>query len=137
MVGKFCCPKCGSENIQSCQMIYQNGVSSGTYTTTNGNETTSTRGTQITDLAASVAPPAKKDESTPLGSVFVCGILAAIFFFADHWIVAAILALLAAGAYETYTEAVNFNQKTYPSLYDDWLNSYTCHRCGNRFIMRE
>ena len=131
MAGKFVCPKCGSDNIQSCQVIYQNGTVSHSYTSTNGDNTVNTSGVESTSLAQSVAPPPQKE--THWGGMVVAGAFA-IFSLLDGilWL-AAILALVAAGLFQTSQEASDYNAKQWKKEYYAWQHSYLCHRCGHYF----
>lgn len=128
---KFVCPKCGSDNIQSCQVIYQNGTISHSYTSTNGDNTVNTSGVESTSLAQSVAPPAQKE--THWGKMIVIGAFA-VFSVLDGilWL-AAILGLIAAGFFQTSQEANEYNEKQWPKEYKAWQHSYLCHRCGHYF----
>lgn len=130
----FACPNCHSENIQSLPIIYQSGSSGSNSITTADKFIAVTAGKNMTDLARSVAPPSKKEESwvpTILFGIFtfwgfdegytimwlVCGVVTAILFF-------------------SVIEANNYNEKQFPIDYDNWQNSYLCHRCGNIFRIR-
>lgn len=128
---KFVCPKCGSDNIQSCQVIYQNGTISHSYTSTNGDDTVNTSGVESTSLAQSVAPPAQKE--THWGKMIIFGAFA-VFSVLDGilWL-AAILGLIAAGFFQTSQEANEYNEKQWPKEYKAWQHSYLCHRCGHYF----
>ena len=63
----FTCPHCHSDNIQSFEMVYSNGVSTSTHSTIGvgfagrfGVGTATTNSTSVTNLSQSVAPPEKK-----------------------------------------------------------------------------
>jgi transcription elongation factor Elf1 len=128
---KFVCPKCGSDNIQSCQVIYQNGTISHSYTSTNGDNTVNTSGVESTSLAQSVAPPPKKDE--PYMGVLGCLGVAVVFYWWG-WPVASIICVLAAiGNAISIKEAMDYNEKQWPKEYKAWQHSYLCHRCGHYF----
>ena len=66
---KFECPNCHSDNIQSFEVAYRNGVTTSSSTTTGlgvgsggglGLGTAKTTGTSVSQIAQEVAPPAKK-----------------------------------------------------------------------------
>lgn len=134
MAKSFSCPHCGSENIQRCQVIYQQGTVNHSYTTRSGDYESNTSGTESTSLAQSVAPPEQKE--TFWGTMLVTGIIAAIALFdGGHYIVAGIFGLLAGGSFVTSQEANEYNEKQWPTEFKNWQNSYLCHRCGHCFIM--
>ena len=131
MAEKFICPKCGSDNIQSCQVIYQNGTVGHSYTTRSGDYEANTSGVESTQLAQSVAPPAQKE--THWGKMIVAGFFAVASFFDGVFWLGVILALVAAGLFQTGTEASSYNENQWPREYKRWQHSYLCHRCGNYF----
>lgn len=131
---KFVCPNCHSENIQKCSIIYKSGTHTHQSTTTiNGNVEAETSGSGSTVLAQEVAPPVKKESSW--GAMIVC---AAIGFFCvseDILWGGVIGAVLAAACYFESQDADKFNNEEYPALYNQWLNTYICHRCGHKFTL--
>ena len=133
MSRSFRCPKCGSENIQSCPVIYQSGTVGHSYTSRSGDYQIDTSGTESTHLAQSVAPPAQKE--TFWGFMIVTGAIAAFALSEGSLIIAAIFGLLAGGSFVTNQEASEYNEKIWPREYKNWQRSYMCHRCGNIFIM--
>lgn len=133
MSDKFCCPKCGSENIQSCPVIYQSGTVGHSYTSRSGNYEIDTSGTESTALAQSVAPPAQKD--TSWGAMIVTGLIAGFALKEGSLIIAGIFGLAAVGSFMMSQEASEYNEKQWPKEYKNWERSYLCHRCGNIFIM--
>ena len=80
MSGKFVCPKCGSDNIQRCSVIYQNGTISHSYTSRSGDYSVDTSGVESSALARSVAPPAKEEASRGKMLAVILA-LATIYFF--------------------------------------------------------
>ena len=133
--GKFACPNCGSENIQRCAMIYQNGTSRLQSTTMiNGNVEAETSGVSSTNLAQEVAPPQKKDTHTIL--MVVLGIIAFLCLDGGTFVGALVFGGLAYLTYNSNKEASEYNEKEFPALYDEWQHSYVCYRCGNRFTIR-
>ena len=127
---KFMCPHCHSEHIQKCSIVYQNGASQ--ITTSNGEEVR-VIGNGLTQLAQQVAPPAEKE--THWGAMILCGGLAALFLTSGLFIVGIILGFIALNLYGSSDEAAKFNKEKYPILYNQWLNTYICNRCGNKFIL--
>lgn len=114
MSGKFVCPRCGSDNIQRCSVIYQNGTISHSYTSRSGDYSVDTSGVESSALARSVAPPAKEEASR--GKML-----------------AVILALATVYFFQSSSEANEYNEKKWPREYKNWENSRLCHKCGNYF----
>ena len=134
MSRSFRCPKCGSENIQSCPVIYQSGTVGHSYTSRSGDYQIDTSGTESTHLAQSVAPPAQKE--TFWGFMLITGAIAAFALYDGfHYVIAGIFGLVAAVSFVTNQEASEYNEKIWPREYKNWQRSYMCHRCGNIFIM--
>ncbi|MBQ7492996.1 MAG: hypothetical protein IJT47_01025 [Selenomonadaceae bacterium] len=132
-MAEYKCPKCGSENIQKCEVIYMSGTVSHSSTTTLGRYEATTEGSSSTDLAQAVAPPAEQDTSWL--AVIIFGFLAYCFL-DESLIVSAILGAIAFLLGKSSVDASEYNDKIYPKEYDRWRHSYICHRCGNRFIIR-
>lgn len=132
MIDSFCCPICNSENVQRCYVIYQNGISSSNAVSIANNFVAATKGVNMTALAHSVAPPRKKENSWLW--TFVSAFAMYLFWNDDimFWILACLTGWLLKGNWDIY----NYNEKVWPMLYDTWLHSYFCHRCGNVFVIR-
>lgn len=130
---EFKCPNCGSENIQKCEVIYMSGTVSHSSTTTLGKYEATTEGQASTDLAQAVAPPAEQSTSWIATTVFC--FLAAVFF-KDSFIVSLVLGAIALLLGKSSVDADKYNKEIYPREYKRWKDSYICHRCGNRFIIR-
>lgn len=142
MCTSFKCPKCGSENIQSYEVIYNGGRASQTSTTDGFSVGTSevivghanTSGNSITHLAQTCAPPTMKEH-------FGCGCLSVIVVLSFlavliHPIASIIVLVLLYMLYRSMNKDVDdYNNVDYPKIYKAWQNSYYCHRCGNRFII--
>lgn len=135
MSGNFVCPKCGSENIQKCSVIYRNGTVGHSFTTRSGDYSAETSGVESTELAQSVAPPQKKD--TSWGLMIGLGLFSFFSFLDDIYILALILGVMAIGAYSSSQEASDYNNKQWPKEYRAWENSYLCHRCGHYFQLKD
>ena len=131
MAGKFVCPKCGSENIQKCSVIYQNGTVSHSYTSRSGDYSVDTSGVESSALAQSVAPPAQRD--TDWGKMIVAGFFAVASFFDGFFWLGVILALVAIYFFSSSQDANEYNDKQWPKDYRAWENSWLCHKCGNYF----
>ena len=126
----FCCPNCGSENVQSLPIIYQSG-SSGTSSVTQTTQFIGiSQGNTMTDLARSVAPPQQKEE--PAGCA-ICILLGIGSLFLGIFQAAIAFAVVAVIFYLPLAEVKKYNEEQFPIEYDNWKNSYLCHRCGTFF----
>ena len=139
-MSKFKCPKCGSGDIQKCEMIYMNGTVNHSSTTTVGNYESETSSQASTSLAQSVAPPTKKE--TYWTATIIAGVITAFagdavlnHFQTARLVIAIIAGLFTWACYSMTQEANEYNEKQYPIEYENWQNSYVCFRCGNRFRM--
>lgn len=130
----FRCPVCDSENVQKCSVIYQSGISSSNAATLADKFVAVTKGVNMTALAQSVAPPAKKENSWFL--TVVCA-LATLLFLDDDNKLMFLICLCGTGWFlKENLDTYNYNEKVWPDLYDTWLHTYLCHRCGNVFVIR-
>ena len=129
------CPNCGSNDTQSCQVIFNAGTTSHSSVARDdyGNEV-KTSGSTSTNLAQMVAPPIQKDTHPIL--LVVLGFLALDSIAEGFFIIAGILAVATIGCYTSNKEANEYNNNVYPKELKDWQNSYYCHRCGTRFIAK-
>ena len=127
----FCCPNCGSENVQSLPIIYQSGSSGTSAVTGATNFIAVTKGNTMTDLARSVAPPQPKEVDD---TAFTwCIIIAIGSVFIGLIPVTVICLVLAIILWIPVSKAKEYNEKQFPIEYDNWRNSYLCHRCGTVF----
>jgi hypothetical protein len=150
------CPRCSSENVQSLKVIYETGTSnidtkssgyfggasSGSDYSHSGRgfggwTSGTTKGTQQTEAAQQATPPAKKDIGGPFLGI-VIGIGALIGFFGS-WSLWALLigVFFLAGGIWALVEAIKWNEEKWPGLYDHWLRSFRCLRCGEVFAHSE
>ncbi len=142
------CSKCGSDNIQSYEAIYNGGKSAQTSRTDGisvgsdwsvGHATTS--GNSITHLAKTCAPPVK--EIYGGCGVFIFYLILAIVVGAALFAIQLIVASLIVIVFPLYKWAkkitgVNAERDVeFSKAYTQWKRSYYCHRCGNRFIINE
>lgn len=131
MSSSFCCPNCGSENVQSLPIIYQSGSSGTSAVTGATNFIAVTKGNTMTDLARSVAPPTQKEVDD---SFFTwCIIIAIGSLFIGLIPVTVLCGVLAIIAYIPVSKAKEYNEQQFPIEYDNWRNSYLCQRCGTVF----
>ena len=134
MDSNFRCPVCDSENVQRCAVIYQSGISSSNAATLADKFVAVTKGVNMTALAQSVAPPAKKENSWFW--TIMCALAALVFLDEGNGVIFFISLCFAGFFLKENLEIKNYNEKIWPELYDTWLHSYLCHRCGNVFVIR-
>ena len=143
---EFICPHCHSDNIQSFEMVYNNGVSTGTHSTVGmgfaggkfGIGTATTNSVSVTNLSQSVAPPQKHSyvKAIGLGLLAVCvlqivcqALIGKVFGGLISWVA------FAGMIYWVYKDVYCWNRDVYPKLLDEWYDSYLCLKCGYRFIL--
>ena len=131
MYPEFKCPYCHSENIQSCPIIYQSGTSGVNAVTAADKFIAITKGKTMTDLARSVAPPSQKE--TTWGWAVFFTFLAFICF--DEKLLFFGELIMAGYFIKQNLDIKEYNEKIFPELYNTWLHSYLCHRCGNIFVI--
>ena len=145
MSNNFRCPKCGSDNIQSYEVIYNSGRASHVSTTDGisvGSDFSvghaNTSGSSITHLAETCAPPVREIYHGYVTHIFY-GILASVLggiFFVIHPIAAMIGFCFPMYKWVKRVKRVNAERNVeFSKAYKQWKRSYYCHRCGNRFII--
>ena len=143
------CPNCGSENTQNVKSLYEGGTveSHGMSNTSGGNVirtpferksyTTFTSSTSHSDLALRHTPPKKRPTAGLVVMISFIGLFIAFFFglfswsstvFWIIWIIVTLISIPFASSTSTY------NNDEYPSLYENWLKQYYCHKCGTTFV---
>jgi len=138
------CPKCKSENTQKLSAIVASGtsqsqsVSVGSYGGTVGGAaqfgtTSSTTNTTTQSvLAKKLAAPAKKKTILVLvGFGFLA--LIALGMFSSKLLGIPVAAGVGYWGFSIYTKNVAYNATIWPGLFDDWNQSFYCHRCENIF----
>lgn len=146
---EFICPQCHSENIKSFEIVYSQNVSSsnnimtGVGITNNGGiggAVTNLKGTSVTALGESVAPPSMATRSKKkvcllfffgIGSILVISsVLPTVIQLL--FVICAIMGLI---YYERQfrKKIKRWNNEVWPLLYDEWNHSYICMKCGYRF----
>ena len=138
------CPHCNSDNCQRLEVAYQSGTSNiqtrssgvgvgmgrGGIGVGVGNSKTS--GTSQTQLAQKASPP-KKKRYLPLIIAFFIGWIIASDAGLKHWIWLILgVAAVILSCYMGY-QAYRFNRETWPGLYQIWMESWICHKCGQIF----
>lgn len=132
------CPKCKSDNTQRLEVIFDNGTQdintrSSTVGTAYGRGglgvgggSTKTTGQSQTKQAQKAAPPKK-----PSWWVVVPLVFMGVILLLNVWYIG--LALLGF-AYFVGTKVIA-SKKTYPGLYQNWLSSWMCNKCGEIYRM--
>ena len=130
------CTKCNSENTQRLEVVYHGGTQDINTTGSTvgggyggafgiGGAVTKTSGQSQSMLAQRAAPPIKK--SYKWGAIMLIAGLLLLGGPAGAVIVG--LLLLAGGGLIVYV-ASQFNSNEFPSLYQTWLESWLCNKCG-------
>jgi hypothetical protein len=130
------CPKCHSENTQRLEVVYQ----SGTHNISTNSETvgasysgrigagaahTETSGTSQSMLAGKASPPPKQTMGFAIVMVIV-GVLCL-----QGGVMWKLIGLLVGGGGIYFIHlARQFNSQVWPELYQTWLESWMCHKCG-------
>lgn len=146
------CPNCKADNVQTVKMAYLSGSSSGTaHSHTKGvawggsvgffgAKTTTTSSSQ-TGLARTISPPIKY-KTIWLGIVFallslysLSGLVQVVAnrspsAFGIEIVTIALTVL--AGFY--FFKRLNWNNKHYPQLAEQWNAAWICHKCGTTWI---
>jgi hypothetical protein len=137
------CPKCKSENTQKLSAIVDSGtshsqsVSVGSYGGTVGGAaqfgtTSSTTNTTTRSvLAKKLAAPAKKKTILVLVGFGFLILLAWGMF--GKFLGTLVAAGLGYWGFTLYTKNVAYNATVWPGLFDQWNQSFYCHRCENVF----
>jgi hypothetical protein len=136
------CPKCHSEQIQTLQMVFENGTATAVHNSSGvgvgigsggsvglgfgGSRTTST---SISTLAAKVAPPQPRKMGIFMAGIFL-PVLALVTNNAGVMFVAV---LIAAGCFVMGMKMKRWNKTELPKLVAQWERRWLCHRCGNVF----
>ncbi len=138
---KFVCPACQSDNIQSFEVAFKNGISTTSTTTTGigvakglGVGMAKSTSTNMNAMAEETAPPAKYGYVKRfilvwLISYVTVGLLLSQISDTLGGIVA--FAIPAFDAYRRY----KWNRDEYPKLMETWSHAYICLRCGNKFTL--
>jgi hypothetical protein len=87
---------------------------------------TTTSGISRSVLAQKAAPPEKRS----LTAVLLLALIGFLCLRGNIWVVTLGLAMMAVGIYGLYN-SIRFNSEYWPKLYQRWLNSWMCLKCGN------
>jgi hypothetical protein len=143
-MSELTCPKCQSENTQKLSAIVASGtsqsqsVSVGSYGGTVGGAaqfgtTSSTTNTTTQSvLAKKLSAPAKKKTILVLvGFGFLA--LIALGMFSSKLLGIPVAAGVGYWGFMIYTKNVAYNATVWPGLFEEWSQSFYCHRCENIF----
>jgi hypothetical protein len=134
------CGKCGSENTQRLQVIYDGGtqdISATSHTAGVGSisgalglggSVTKTAGTSRSVLAQKAAPPEKRK----LTAVVILTFVGLLCLQGKLAVMALGLLLMAIGGYGIYN-TIRFNTQHWPGMYRRWLDSWMCQKCGHSY----
>lgn len=135
------CPKCESENTQRLEVIFHGGTQDINTTSKTagggiggafgiGGAVTKTSGQSQSLLAQKATPPAKKGLMWA-GLFAFLGLINAVASLNHLQIIAMLFSVLMflAGAY-VYKANLKFNKDEWPKLYQHWLDSWLCNKCG-------
>lgn len=139
---KYKCPKCGSEDIQSYEAIYTGGKINHSSTTDSafvgvesGIGRSSTTGITMSQLAQTCAPPVKNTYSGQVRMyvfLILSGALGCI-----HPVIGVIAFLFLGYRWYSRVSRINAEINTeFSKIYGEWQNTYYCHKCANRFIIK-
>jgi hypothetical protein len=96
-----------------------------------------TKGTQQTEAAKQAAPPVKKNTAGAI-VLIVIGMLLFISIFSKGSPMALVVGiLLLVGGIGALVRAIKWNNEEWPGLYETWLRSFRCLRCGEIFAHSE
>lgn len=136
------CPKCGSEQTAKVSIVYASGRSQiglatigkqfgrrgGSFVSASGGRTES-------ELAASLAPPVRREEGGGvIGFVVVAVIVAIVAIATSSWLVAVIGLGLVALALLGREASQKYNATHYRPLMAEWERKYLCQRCDTTFL---
>lgn len=132
------CMKCGSDNCQRLEMVYESGTQQINTTSRTvgggvaragvggGAAHTTTSGTSRSTLANKAAPPLKQG----IG-MFVIMMIIGIFMLAGGWVFKLLGIGLIGFAIYSIKNILSYNKDEFPKKYNYWLNQWMCHKCGD------
>lgn len=128
------CPKCKSDNTQRLEVVYDEGTHHTRSTTVGGGYgrgaaigTATTTGKTQSKQAAKAAPPGKPSW-IPIAFLAFLSIIAIL----NAWY---IVGLGMSGLTIFLGKKIAEAKKTYPGLYQTWLNSWMCNKCGEIYVV--
>ena len=132
------CLKCGSDNCQRLEVVYESGTQQINTTSRTvgggvaragvggGAAHTTTSGTSRSTLANKAAPPVKQS----IG-MFVIMIVIGIFMLAGGWFLKLLGIAVIGFAIYSMRNVLSYNKDEFPKKYNYWLNQWMCHKCGD------
>lgn len=132
------CLKCGSDNCQRLEVVYETGTQQINTTSRTvgggvarggvggGAAHTTTSGTSRSTLANKAAPPLKQG----IG-VFIIMIVIGVFMLAGGWVFKLLGIGLIGFAIYLMRKVLSYNKDEFPTKYNYWLNQWMCHKCGD------
>lgn len=136
------CNKCDSDNTQRLEVVYESGTQNINTKTGStgigfgrggaaiGFGKAKTKGIARSTSAMKAAPPTKKKLLWFLVMVFIGLTFASRHAAPSDYLIGG--ALLIVGGFFLYRN-IMFNRKELPRLYQIWLNSWMCNKCGSIF----
>lgn len=132
------CLKCGSDNCQRLEVIYESGTQQINTTSRTvgggvarggvggGAARTTTSGTSRSTLANKAAPPLKKGMG-----IFIIMIVIGVLMLAGGWVFKLLGIGLVGFAIYLMRKVLGYNKDEFPTKYNYWLNQWMCHKCGD------
>ena len=137
------CPECGSNNTKRVEVIFDQGTSDSSATSlilgSNADAVAVTSGRSQTRLAQKVSPPKKKDIFGPLFLLLLSLVFFVFIFFSKDfslggpWYIGLFLLLMFILSIRFLMVNLKFNKFEWPKIYESWLKSWCCLKCGNIF----
>lgn len=140
------CTNCNSDNTQRLEVIFEGGtqhINTTSNTAGGGLMTgggagfgakTTTQGTSMSAAAQKAAPPMRKSFKASI-IIILIGLFWTYLNTINHFdFISAIIgiAVVAGGGYLGY-KSFKYNSEVHPGLYNYWLNSWMCQKCGTIF----
>ena len=136
------CVNCNSENTQRLEVVFEGGTQNiKTKSKTVGTSlfnplgglfgaSTTTKGVSMSSAAQKAAPPASKN----LGRPIILTIIGIMIAFSDPTVMQFLIGrAVAIGSGFWGYKNFQYNKEIFPPLYDAWLDSWMCNKCGNIF----
>jgi hypothetical protein len=133
------CSKCGSDETQRLEVVYENGTQNiNTHSTSIGvtsfgsgvglgSASTSTSGKSQSLAAQRGAPPGKKSLKGSIATL-IFGLICLFYFGGDVGLAFGIIFLVIGGV--VFWIKYSYNLNKWPPLYDKWQSSWYCNKCG-------
>jgi hypothetical protein len=140
------CTNCKSDNTQKLEVVFENGTNHiNTKSKTVGTSLfnpigglmgakTSTKGVSMSSAATKAAPPTMKGFRASVILILIGAIWTYMNTLNSFDFIGAIIgiAVISGGVFLGYKRN-QYNKDTFPPLYNAWLNSWMCNKCGTIF----